>query len=154
VYVSPFQTATTTLTTAMRRLAAVRWPVLQVCSRYQHQQQAHRSTPPPSSSLPSMLLLPDWHRHHPIHSFLFRHRVNSLLTLSPIFNPVSISVSKTSSFVCLTMSHRKFERPRHGSLGFLPKKRCTKSKGTVKSWPLDDAKAAPHLTAFMGGYKA
>merc|ERR1711871_1241146 len=51
------------------------------------------------------------------------------------------------------MSHRKFERPRHGSLGFLPKKRCTKSKGQVKSWPLDDAKAAPHLTAFMG-YKA
>merc|ERR1711907_12287 len=54
---------------------------------------------------------------------------------------------------CFSMSHRKFERPRHGSLGFLPKKRCTKSKGQVKSWPLDDAKAAPHLTAFMG-YKA
>merc|ERR1712196_95787 len=55
--------------------------------------------------------------------------------------------------VLFSMSHRKFERPRHGSLGFLPKKRCTKSKGQVKSWPLDDAKAAPHLTAFMG-YKA
>merc|ERR1712159_542035 len=51
------------------------------------------------------------------------------------------------------MSHRKFERPRHGSLGFLPKKRCTKTKGKIKSFPLDDAAAAPHLTAFMG-YKA
>merc|ERR1712057_70038 len=51
------------------------------------------------------------------------------------------------------MSHRKFERPRHGSLGFLPKKRCTKSKGQIKSFPLDDASAPCHLTAFMG-YKA
>merc|ERR1711965_8754 len=51
------------------------------------------------------------------------------------------------------MSHRKFERTRHGSLGFLPKKRCTKSKGQIKSWPLDDKAAKPHLTAFMG-YKA
>merc|ERR1711959_519516 len=52
-----------------------------------------------------------------------------------------------------TMSHRKFEAPRHGSLGFLPKKRCTKTKGKIKSFPLDDASAKPHLTAFMG-YKA
>merc|ERR1712205_264302 len=52
-----------------------------------------------------------------------------------------------------TMSHRKFEAPRHGSLGFLPKKRCTKTKGKIKSWPLDNAEAKPHLTAFMG-YKA
>merc|ERR1712146_651219 len=52
-----------------------------------------------------------------------------------------------------TMSHRKFERPRHGSLGFLPKKRCTKTKGKIKSFPLDDSSAKPHLTAFMG-YKA
>jgi large subunit ribosomal protein L3e len=51
------------------------------------------------------------------------------------------------------MSHRKFEAPRHGSLGFLPKKRCTKAKGKIKSWPLDDASAKPHFTAFMG-YKA
>merc|ERR1712054_442513 len=53
----------------------------------------------------------------------------------------------------VNMSHRKFERPRHGSLGFLPKKRCTKSKGKIKSFPLDQPEAKPHLTAFMG-YKA
>merc|ERR1712054_581168 len=53
----------------------------------------------------------------------------------------------------LSMSHRKFEAPRHGSLGFLPKKRCTKAKGKIKSFPLDDAAKQPHLTAFMG-YKA
>merc|ERR1711959_760319 len=51
------------------------------------------------------------------------------------------------------MSHRKFERPRHGSLGFLPRKRCTKTKGKIKSFPLDKPEEKPHLTAFMG-YKA
>merc|ERR1711939_406587 len=56
--------------------------------------------------------------------------------------------------VCRIMSHRKFERPRHGSLGFLPKKRCTKAKGKIKSFPLDKGEGTPpHLTAFMG-YKA
>merc|ERR1712072_704772 len=53
----------------------------------------------------------------------------------------------------LVMSHRKFEAPRHGSLGFLPKKRCTKAKGKIKSFPLDSTEVKPHLTAFMG-YKA
>ncbi|XP_019644212.1 PREDICTED: 60S ribosomal protein L3-like [Branchiostoma belcheri] len=51
------------------------------------------------------------------------------------------------------MSHRKFSAPRHGSLGFLPRKRCRRSKGKVKAFPKDDASKPPHLTAFMG-YKA
>jgi large subunit ribosomal protein L3e len=51
------------------------------------------------------------------------------------------------------MSHRKFEHPRHGNLGFLPKKRCRRGKGKCKSFPKDDAAKPPHLTAFMG-YKA
>jgi len=51
------------------------------------------------------------------------------------------------------MSHRKFERPRHGSLGFLPKKRARRFRGKVKSFPKDDQSKACHLTAFMG-YKA
>ncbi|KAK2076738.1 Arp2/3 complex subunit, actin nucleation center [Prototheca wickerhamii] len=51
------------------------------------------------------------------------------------------------------MSHRKFEAPRHGHLGFLPKKRCKRGKGKVKSFPKDDPAKKPHLTAFMG-YKA
>jgi large subunit ribosomal protein L3e len=51
------------------------------------------------------------------------------------------------------MSHRKFEAPRHGSLGFLPKKRCRRGKGKVKAFPKDDPSKQPHLTAFMG-YKA
>jgi large subunit ribosomal protein L3e len=51
------------------------------------------------------------------------------------------------------MSHRKYERPRHGSLGFSPRKRAARSKGKVKNFPRDDVKKAPHLTAFMG-YKA
>jgi Ribosomal protein L3 len=43
--------------------------------------------------------------------------------------------------------------PRHGSLGFLPKKRCRRGKGKPKSFPRDDPSKPPHLTAFMG-YKA
>ena len=51
------------------------------------------------------------------------------------------------------MSHRKFEAPRSGSLGFLPRKRCRHHRGKVKSFPKDDPSAKPHLTAFLA-YKA
>jgi large subunit ribosomal protein L3e len=51
------------------------------------------------------------------------------------------------------MSHRKYEAPRHGSLGFLPRKRAARHRGKVKSFPKDDPKKPVHLTAFMG-YKA
>eukprot|EP00918_Siedleckia_nematoides_P080202 GHVU01175822.1.p1 GENE.GHVU01175822.1~~GHVU01175822.1.p1 ORF type:complete len:397 (+),score=74.56 GHVU01175822.1:145-1335(+) len=51
------------------------------------------------------------------------------------------------------MSHRKFERPRHGSLGFLPKKRAARHRGRIKSFPKDRKEDPCHLTAFMG-YKA
>jgi large subunit ribosomal protein L3e len=51
------------------------------------------------------------------------------------------------------MSHRKFEHPRHGNLGFLPKKRAARHRGKVKSFPKDDPKKPVHLTAFLG-YKA
>jgi large subunit ribosomal protein L3e len=51
------------------------------------------------------------------------------------------------------MSHRKFEHPRCGSLGFLPKKRTKKHRGKIRSFPKDDPTKAVHLTAFMG-YKA
>jgi len=51
------------------------------------------------------------------------------------------------------MSHRKFSAPRHGNLGFLPKKRCKNHKGRIKSFPKDDPKKPVHLTAFTG-YKA
>jgi len=51
------------------------------------------------------------------------------------------------------MSHRKFEAPRHGSLGFLPRKRCTHHRGRIRRFPRDDAAKPTHFTAFMG-YKA
>merc|ERR1712139_15072 len=53
----------------------------------------------------------------------------------------------------LGMSHRKFEAPRHGSLGFLPRKRTNHHTGKVKSFPRDDDTKPCHLTAFMA-YKA
>lgn len=46
------------------------------------------------------------------------------------------------------MSHRKFERPRHGSLGFLPRKRTRHHRGRVRSFPKDDRTKPVHLTAF------
>jgi large subunit ribosomal protein L3e len=46
------------------------------------------------------------------------------------------------------MSHRKYEAPRHGSLGFLPRKRTRHHRGRVRSFPRDDPKKAVHLTAF------
>ena len=48
------------------------------------------------------------------------------------------------------MSHCKFEHPRCGSLGFLPRKRTAHHKGKVKSFPKDDASKPCHLTAFVG----
>jgi len=51
------------------------------------------------------------------------------------------------------MSHRKFEHPRHGSLGFLPKKRSKRHRGKCKAFPKDDPTKPVHLTAFIG-YKA
>jgi large subunit ribosomal protein L3e len=51
------------------------------------------------------------------------------------------------------MSHRKFEAPRRGNLGFQPRKRCTHHRGKIRSFPRDDKTQKPHLTAFMG-YKA
>jgi len=51
------------------------------------------------------------------------------------------------------MSHRKFSAPRHGSLGFLPRKRASRHRGKVKGWPKDDPSKPCHLTAFIS-YKA
>jgi len=51
------------------------------------------------------------------------------------------------------MSHRKYEAPRHGSLGFSPRKRSARHRGRVKSFPVDDTSKPPHLTAFFA-YKA
>lgn len=48
------------------------------------------------------------------------------------------------------MSHRKFEAPRHGSLGFMPKHRTKKRRGHIRSFPRDNKSLKPHLTAFAG----
>merc|ERR1711962_2001654 len=48
---------------------------------------------------------------------------------------------------------RKFEAPRHGSKGFLPKKRSKRHRGKPKAFPKDDPSKPVHLTCFMG-YKA
>ena len=58
-----------------------------------------------------------------------------------------------SSNVLLIQSHRKFSAPRHGHVGFLPKKRCKRQRGKVKAFPKDDQSKPVHLTGFLG-YKA
>jgi len=51
------------------------------------------------------------------------------------------------------MSHRKFSAPRHGHMGFAPKKRTRHHRGKCKAFPKDDQKKPVHLTSFIG-YKA
>lgn len=51
------------------------------------------------------------------------------------------------------MSHRKYEQPRHGNLGFMPRRRTRHHRGRVRHFPKDDASKPVHLTAFVG-YKA
>jgi len=51
------------------------------------------------------------------------------------------------------MSHRKFERPRHGSLAFQPRRRTRHHRGRIRAFPRDDKSKPVHLTAFIG-YKA
>merc|ERR1712062_342771 len=53
-------------------------------------------------------------------------------------------------FTTFNMSHRKFSAPRHGHVGFLPKKRAARHRGRVKTFPKDDTTQKPHLTAFLG----
>ena len=48
------------------------------------------------------------------------------------------------------MSHRKFEAPRHGNLGFCPRRRTKRHRGRIRSFPRDDKSKKPHLTAFCG----
>ena len=47
------------------------------------------------------------------------------------------------------MSHCKFEHPRHGHLGFLPRKRSRQIRGRCRSFAKDDQSMKPHLTSFM-----
>merc|ERR1712137_1491813 len=63
------------------------------------------------------------------------------------------AISHSSPVTVRNMSHRKFSAPRHGSMGFYPKKRARRHRGRVKAFPRDDSKKPIHLTAFLG-YKA
>merc|ERR1712110_705613 len=68
----------------------------------------------------------------------------------PIFESDFDSLTDLVRTNFTVMSHRKFSAPRHGSLKFLPKKRCTRPRGTPKSFAKDDASQPIHLTAFIG----
>jgi len=48
------------------------------------------------------------------------------------------------------MSHRKFRVPRHGNLGFKPRKRTQRSRGKFKAFPKDVLGKPVHLTGFLG----
>ena len=83
-------------------------------------------------------------------------------TCSPIVTFLSqdseTSTSSASNFSRIltnttNMSHRKFSEPRHGSLGFLPRKRASQQRAHIRAFPKDDKTKPVHLTAFLG-YKA
>ena len=48
------------------------------------------------------------------------------------------------------MSHRKFNAPRHKSLGFLPRGRSRTIRGRVRAWPKDNQAEKCHITGFIG----
>ena len=76
-----------------------------------------------------------------------------------VLHYISCTLTKTRKFdvnwskIFNWQSHRKFSAPRHGSMGFYPKKRARRHRGRVKAFPRDDSKKPIHLTAFLG-YKA
>jgi large subunit ribosomal protein L3e len=83
---------------------------------------------------------------------LFTHNLCCLLKITKCPD-LFCDRNHSRTFIITTyfiMSHRKFERPRHGSLQYLPKKRTKHHRGRIRSFPKDDATKAPHLTAFMG----
>lgn len=65
----------------------------------------------------------------------------------------SISIAFANFYLITIQSHRKFHAPRHGHIGFCPKKRSRRHRGKCKAFPKDDPKQPVHLTAFIG-YKA
>jgi large subunit ribosomal protein L3e len=84
-----------------------------------------------------------------LHSYLYLNKGFGLKSI----NFTKLIPNVTSAFLLFTtfnMSHRKFEAPRHGHVGFLPKKRAARHRGKVKSFPKDDPSQKPHLTAFLG----
>jgi len=68
-----------------------------------------------------------------------------LMTRLPSRSPFPPPLHSSSA-----VSHRKFEHPRCGHLGFLPKKRSQRARGKCKKFPRDDASKPAHLTAFLG----
>lgn len=77
------------------------------------------------------------------------------LTTSCIGYPILLALPKSPLMSCALTDLFALSGadPRCGSLGFLPKKRCRRGKGKIKSFPKDDPSKPCHLTAFMG-YKA
>ncbi|PWN49126.1 putative RPL3-60s ribosomal protein l3 [Violaceomyces palustris] len=78
--------------------------------------------------------------------------------IASFFPPLSFSTTIVPPIPSLLHPHHhlsqtQYEHPRHGSLGFLPRKRAARHRGKVKAFPKDDPKKPVHLTAMLG-YKA
>lgn len=84
--------------------------------------------------------------------FIFLLGIHSTKWISIIVAP-SLLKRILTSLIFFFQSHRKFSAPRHGSMGFYPKKRARRHRGRVKSFPKDDPSKPIHLTAFIA-YKA
>ncbi|KAL0375930.1 UNVERIFIED_CONTAM: 60S ribosomal protein L3 [Sesamum calycinum] len=100
--------------------------------------------------------------------FFLNYMTQSEFTVEAIEHDTNVLKSRVLQSNCIqaTMSHRKFEHPRHGSLGFLPRKRASRHRGKglllptvegrmhkIEGLSKDDPTKPCRLTAFLG-YKA
>ena len=69
----------------------------------------------------------------PLHIVLQTLEGSVLVVFTCIYEFIVVLIQGFGSGTTLTMSHRKFERPRHGSLGFLPRKRTKRLGRNLKS---------------------
>ncbi|KAK0556362.1 60S ribosomal protein L3 [Tilletia horrida] len=62
---------------------------------------------------------------------------------------LAASSTSTSTPIFIKARSSRFEHPRHGHTGFLPRKRATRHRGKAKAFPKDDKSKPPHLTATL-----
>ncbi|RMZ75660.1 hypothetical protein DV737_g5192, partial [Chaetothyriales sp. CBS 132003] len=134
---------------------------------YHPSEAAHHpfSQPPPQQQIPSMSTILDGHvderkeaaesaaRKMDVDEDYDNNSEDDKRAASGTAPGTAPSTAAKNSPVQAAPSHRKFEAPRHGSLAFLPRKRASRHRGKVKSFPKDDPKKPVHLTASLG-YKA
>jgi hypothetical protein len=100
------------------------------CSRFQAVilVSLGENLPPRSTSQPRLC------HTAPNPRYIVAHRRRTSEAIKDLFSSPHQSPPSSTSWI-VKMSHRKYEAPRHGSLGFLPRKRAARHRGRVKAFP-------------------